>query len=46
MERGNRIDPDATLKGAFITSEPLHNIADIKQGCEYEEQKVEIFLDD
>ena len=37
MGRGNRVDPNATLKGAFITAKPLHNIDDIKQGCEYEE---------
>ena len=37
MGRGNRVDPNATLKGAFITSKPLNSISDIKQGCEYEE---------
>ena len=39
MGRGNRVDPYATLKGAFVTTKPLRDIVDIKQGCEYEEQK-------
>ena len=46
MGWGNRIDPNAILYGAFITTKPFSNIDQIKQGCEYEEKKQKLFNDD
>jgi ATP-dependent helicase YprA (DUF1998 family) len=37
--RSNRIDPNAALVGALITTEPILTIDAVKQGCEYEQQR-------
>ena len=34
--RSNRVDPDAPLVGALITTSVVTNIESVKQGCEYE----------
>ena len=35
--RGNRIDPNAALLGAFISNQNVKTIDDIRVGCEYEQ---------
>ena len=40
MGRSDRVNPEDTLVGAFITSDKFMTIDAIKQGCEYEEKKV------
>ena len=46
MGRGNRVNPEAVLEGAFITTKCFNSIESIKQGCEYEEKKQKLFNDD
>ena len=37
--RANRIDPNATLSGAFINNSNVNTIDDVRIGCEYEQQR-------
>jgi hypothetical protein len=44
--RSNRIDPAAHLIGALVTTAFVSDIASVKQGCEYEQQKQSLFKED
>jgi hypothetical protein len=44
--RSNRVDPNAELVGALITTSAVTNIESVKQGCEYEQQRQKLFRSD
>jgi hypothetical protein len=44
--RSNRIDPNAPLVGALITTAVVFDIDSVKQGCEFEQQRQKLFRPD
>ena len=43
MGRSDRLDPNATLVGAFITTNCFDDIDAVRKGCEYEEKNQKLY---
>jgi hypothetical protein len=41
--RSNRVDPNAALIGALVTTSQVTTMESVKQGCEYEESQQTTF---
>jgi len=44
--RGNRIDPNVALTGAFITDKLIFDMPALKTGCEFKQQRQKLFRSD
>ena len=44
--RSNRVDVNAPLIGALVTTSFVSDIESVKKGCEYEQQRTKLFRTD